>query len=467
MNNKEIIQLLKQHKKFQKLPIGFFEGKLYYGLQINNKNAIFSANKKFYIDNIRIDRKTKQKIGNKEIPFEYINAYKPLHFEQTEQFYDEYINKKNIYQYRMPRRRLFQKLWDTIDFYMDLQPEQTTIISLWIIATYFYVSFYWYPILFIHAPKGSGKTKLLDILYRTAFRTKFVSASGSVTRAQLIRSKDAYAGTTIIDEYESSVDAESKKAVNTVLNGSCKRDATTEILTKDGDGNWDVKEFDLFSPCVLASIQDIHHVTKSRCLTIRLFRTKKDKGSRKIDTEKQENEFAYLRKELAKSAFSIAHFIKAVKTHPCIKNFKNRDLDNFLPLISTVLWFVPERIKDVEKYYSDFYLPSIKTSDEYDAIFFHILKKRISNLKFTETGYTSIKQIVEVLSDVIYADYPDRWVGSRLKAYNFVSSRRNTGMFYKIERHLDDVLETYFSEFNLDADETFREVLVKEETVKV
>ena len=59
---------------------------------------------------------------------------------------------------------LYRRILLVLDTYMDIDLRNKHLVALWIIGTYFHKSYVSFPRLFINAQKGSGKSRLLQIL---------------------------------------------------------------------------------------------------------------------------------------------------------------------------------------------------------------------------------------------------------------------------------------------------------------
>ena len=58
-------------------------------------------------------------------------------------------------------RRSYVQVKEILREYMDLDERYYSLVSVWIIGTYFHKQFPSYPYLFFNAMKGSGKTRML------------------------------------------------------------------------------------------------------------------------------------------------------------------------------------------------------------------------------------------------------------------------------------------------------------------
>jgi len=99
--------------------------------------------------------------------------------------------------------------------YMDLKPENYLLIGVWILGTHFHQNFRSYPYLFFNAMKGSGKSRLLNLV---TILSKDGMVLNSLTEAVLFRTK----GTLGIDEFE-SIGKKGNESLRELLNSAYKK----------------------------------------------------------------------------------------------------------------------------------------------------------------------------------------------------------------------------------------------------
>ena len=178
------------------------------------------------------------------------------------------------------RIRLGEALEDiiqTLKYYTDLKEENYSLLALWIIGAHTIQAFNTYPYLFINAPKGSGKSRLLNIV---------VSLAGgrilnSITEAVLFRSKGALG----IDEFE-GITRKGSEGLKELLNSAYKRGLSVIRYKKVKGiaGEEQVEEeFEVFRPIAMANIWGMDEVLGDRCFNIIL-----DKSINPLITKKIE-----------------------------------------------------------------------------------------------------------------------------------------------------------------------------------
>lgn len=173
----------------------------------------------------------------------------------------------------------YNKIIHIITKYLDMDEDKVKIIALWIIGTYFHRQFVTYPYLFINATRGSGKTRLLNLI---ANLSKDGSIQNSMTEAVLFRTK----GTLCIDEFERGVGRKGTENLLELLNSAYKRGVKVrrmrKVKTQEGEKQ-EVEEFDVFRPIAMANINGIDNVLGDRCVKINIEKSFNSKKVRLVE----------------------------------------------------------------------------------------------------------------------------------------------------------------------------------------
>lgn len=157
--------------------------------------------------------------------------------------------------------------------YIDMREENYPIVALWIMGTYFHREFNTYPYLFVNAMRGSGKTRLLNIIKELAWNGEVLT---SVREASLFRS--AGNNTICIDEFEGIMKKENA-GLREILNASYKKGMKIKRMkkTKNNAGeDYIVEEFEPYTPIVMANIWGVEEVLGDRCIKILLEKSEKE-----------------------------------------------------------------------------------------------------------------------------------------------------------------------------------------------
>lgn len=199
------------------------------------------------------------KVRNNNLPMSKLNP----------QIAVDYVKGKEV-----DMRECLDKIVAHIKQYVILQDVKLyTYLALWIIGTYMYRTFRYYPYLWINADKGSGKSRVMEVICPLAFNGQM---STNQTQATVFRSVDADGSTLFIDEFEKMGD-EMQTGILTVLNGGFNVDSgNTSRMESQANGGYKKKTFNSYSPKVFAGISEISDVLQDRCVKIRMLKKSKD-----------------------------------------------------------------------------------------------------------------------------------------------------------------------------------------------
>ena len=182
---------------------------------------------------------------------------------------------------------VYSKIKEILKRYMDMSEYAYHIITLWIIGTYRYEDFNTFPLVFINAVRGSGKTRLLKLIEAMAWNGKI---QANLSESVVFRSKKLH--TMLIDEFE-QVGSKESNTLRELINASYKRGARVERMkevTKEGKKTYEVEGFDLYSPLVMANIWGMDDTVKDRCIVVHLDKSDNDTVTRLMeDFQNDEN----------------------------------------------------------------------------------------------------------------------------------------------------------------------------------
>ena len=150
--------------------------------------------------------------------------------------------------------------------------------ALWIIGTYFYEDFDYYPYLMFWSPdKGSGKTRCLEVSHHLVHNSSGIMVSP--TEAGLARTARGH--TQLMDEIDSWGRQEFCRSI---LNAGYQRGGTfMRMAMNPQDGEYVEKRFDVYAPRMLAGIGShlVADTTRDRCFSIKMVRrTRSEQGER-------------------------------------------------------------------------------------------------------------------------------------------------------------------------------------------
>lgn len=178
---------------------------------------------------------------------------------------------------------LYEEVIQALRYYVDMKEENYSFVALWILGSHMIDSFETFPYLFINAPKGSGKTRLMRLITYLA-KGRMLN---SVTESVIFRTN----GCLGIDEFE-GLSRKGTETIRELLNSGYKRGSKIirmkEVKTEKGR-DYVEQEFSAFRPIVMANINGMDSVLEDRCFVITL-----DKSNDPVVTKRVElfDEFA-------------------------------------------------------------------------------------------------------------------------------------------------------------------------------
>jgi hypothetical protein len=451
---KEIIELLEEEDlTFQYLDLGEFDGIWYYGFRINGREAIVTSTGNVYRVKEKRDSNDKVYLENQIWGlFNYegnIGTIAPIISKETVKRFYTKVSRNHL----INPKEIFKTVRDKILYYMDFsgKDEIADVLACWIIATYCYALFYWFPHILFNAPSQSGKTKGATIISYLSFRGFDLGASSGVTPAQIFRTLEGNRGTILIDEFEQSKGnqtSDTQQLVNQLLNASASKDAYV-IRNEKRNNSWFAKKFSIFCPKIACNISGINPTSLSRYISFSWLKTSSEKGKRKPTREKDKKSFEPIRQDL---------YLLILENHSKIKriyenleiDLSNRDEDNWLPLFSIARFIDSckgENLKveeQLNKYLEDYKELQIEGSNDV-ADFFAFLYESIGD----EEKYYSPKQIgafPDISELYSYLKSPAHKVGKILKDYKFKQTKQTGAKKYLLSKALvKKIIDLYFN----------------------
>ena len=209
-------------------------------------------------------------------------------------------------------------------------------LALWVMGTYLFRVFRYYPYVWVNAEKGSGKSLLLEVLSEICFNGLLVT---NPTEATIFRTVHADETTLCLDEIESlrKRDKETHGAIMSLLNsGFCK---SGQVQRAEGsNANYKVRTYSTYSPKMLAGINEIDDVLQDRTVKIPLLRKK---ASEVLVRYKMTNALIAFHRNLRDDLYSFAlkYAPQIAKIHESsdetvsgLNHLSNREKDIFEPI---------------------------------------------------------------------------------------------------------------------------------------
>jgi hypothetical protein len=173
---------------------------------------------------------------------------------------------------------VYEGLIEVIDSYLDLDDANKRMLALWIMAAPYKEAFRTFPILYINASKGSGKTRaagLINALIPEAICTPNISEAAFF---RICAKKRCI----IIDEAE-RLNSKEKATLKDLLNVCYKRSGKVLRTEKDKLGGFQIAEYEVYNPVVLANISGLDAVLEDRCITMIMQKTLKKDITRMLE----------------------------------------------------------------------------------------------------------------------------------------------------------------------------------------
>ncbi|MBL8993707.1 MAG: hypothetical protein JNM63_10225, partial [Spirochaetia bacterium] len=236
---------------------------------------------------------------------------------------------------------LFRRIKDEYlkRYYWFQYEEDAVFLTIWIMGTYVYRIFQYYPYAWLKASKNSGKTHLLNLSAMLAFNG---DSSVTPTEAVLFRDVSENLVTMCVDEVEKlrSVDKEKYGAIMSLLNAGFQKDGKVKRVEKDESGQFVTKSFSVYSPKILAGINHLEDVLQDRTVRLDIIRKMKGEPAERLKKNRAFQEFITdLRDDCyawaLEHAGDIAEMIDSdeVSRMDWFRDLVNRDLDLWEPII--------------------------------------------------------------------------------------------------------------------------------------
>jgi len=174
-------------------------------------------------------------------------------------------------------KEIYPLIIDTLKKYCDLDEKYYNIIALWIMGTYLHRNFSTYPFLYLNAMRGSGKSRLLNLISHLSWNGKSV-----VSCSESVLFRTAKFSTLCIDEFE-NVGSKEKGVLRQLLNASYKKGIFVERTKKIKDSEEEkyiVEKFSVYCPIAMANIWGMDNVLSDRCINLTL-----EKSNNKLITK--------------------------------------------------------------------------------------------------------------------------------------------------------------------------------------
>ncbi|WP_439628799.1 hypothetical protein [Gemmata sp.] len=323
----------------------------------------------------------------------------------------------------------------------------TATLALWVVLTYAYPAWDAVPYLSVGGPAGSGKSRLLDILARVAFRPL---SSSNLTAPALFRTIHAEGGTVLYDEAERLRQANDPgvQEVNSIFLAGYKRGGTAIRLEPVGDGFRPVR-FAVYGPKVLACIAGLPPTLASRCIPFTMFRA--DKGSerpkRRLDADP--GEWAAARDEL--HALALEHgrtWVALADRRDVVPDtISGRNYELWQPLLALAAWFQERGVKSLLDVVQAFAKGSVEESrddaiPDADETVLEVLAEKV-RLGLRPTPAEALAACRE-RDEATFNKWQPNTVSRKLKSYGIPTKKSNGERRYDVCRRALEEIEARY-----------------------
>ncbi len=320
--------------------------------------------------------------------------------------------------------RVFANVCERFAHYLDFAPDNapgtTATLALWTILSYLYPAWDAVPYLYVGGPMGSGKSRVLDVLQRLAFRPL---SSSNLTAPTLFRTLHAAGGTMLFDEAERlRQSTPEQQEIQSVFLCGYQRGGCATRLEPLAAGGFRPVRFDVFGPKALACIAGLPPTLASRCIPITMFRSAADseKPKRRIDADPLT--FQSVRDDL--HVLALEHGAACVELASRAKvvppNIGGRNYELWQPLLALAAWFQEhgcDRLLGLMQEHARASVASAKDDaiPEADEVLLELLAERVRALDPPTTA--ELLAAAKLRDDVTFKLWHAKTIATRLKNY--------------------------------------------------
>ena len=330
-------------------------------------------------------------------------------------------------------------LEENIDFHHSLD---STLIAIWIMGTYLLPIFNSYPYILLTGTRGSGKTKVLEVVSRLAFNAQLTS---NATPSAIFRIIEANQATILIDEGEMLSSREDSQELRLILNAGYRRNNPVSRTNKE---THEIQWFDTFSAKMIAAINPLDSTLRSRCLQITMVRTaNKEKGNKQITDNT--TCWAVLRDALYRYSLQCMPEVKEILEHDeDINILECRQNELWKPLLAIAkhlsLYVTSTVFEELKERALEENIEEDTLDDWHKAVLLALNEIVASTRPYT------IKEIREEMANFIedikeMENITNRWIGNALARFGLKKGKRKEeGNTYVVSRQeVEDLLERY------------------------
>lgn len=226
--------------------------------------------------------------------------------------------------------RLLKEITQFIKEYIELDEIKYEIISRYVLMTWVYERFDRIPYLRIIGQYGTGKSKLLEVLYEITYHSSKLGVG--ITHANIYRWLDSYPGTLLLDEIDFRY-TQSTNQITKILNGGYQRGSHV-TRSRPTIGGYVQERFNNFGPKILAgrSLFD-DDALESRVISVNSQELTREDIPRYLPDRNKWEEPLYLRNELLNFRLSFFNRLNPNEEIPGLEKYEPRLCELLAPLI--------------------------------------------------------------------------------------------------------------------------------------
>lgn len=322
--------------------------------------------------------------------------------------------------------------------YLDLPPESgggtLAMLSMWTVLSYIYPVFDAVPYLAVGGPAGSGKSRVFELLEAVVFRPL---ATSNLSNPALFRSLHGNGGVLLLDEAERLRDARSPEVTELMssLLAGYKRGGCATRCEAQGDGKFDITQFQVFGPKALASINEIPPALASRCIPVQMFRSPpgSEKPKRRVTQDRARWQ------EIRDSLYSLgleygSEWLALPGRYDVVPPMSGRHLELWQPLLAIAAWFEAKGVNGLLGLLQNYAIQSIESNHEASTPPDDELLLRTLVEKMVEGKYPTASELLDAVTHKepsLFRNWSARAVSSRMKRYGLLTSKSNGVKIYK------------------------------------
>lgn len=246
---------------------------------------------------------------------------------------------------RTDAAEVFNRIVDVVDHFIDFdhsladQRTMAELVTCWILTTWFLEAFNVVGYLWPNAERGSGKTKLLNILAELGYLGHLITAGGTFAT---LRDMADYGSTMCFDDAENLSDSRKTDPDKRALLLAGNRRGTTVTLKESiGNNQWQTRHVNAFCPRAFSAINLPDAILASRTILIPLVRSA-DQKKANVDVA-DHSQWPHDRRKLIDDLWSLALAnLSKLSQYDATVNEKarlsGRNLEPWKAILAVALW---------------------------------------------------------------------------------------------------------------------------------